>query len=127
MKERKSRLSIGLRYALAGVLYSLKHERNFKIHVTVFILTMILGAFLKISINEWFAILIVSAVVMQAELLNSAIEKAIDYIKPEIHPKAKVIKDISAGAVLITAMIAFMIGLIIFVPKILLMIRSFSV
>lgn len=63
---------------------------------------------------------------MQAELFNSAVEQIIDYIKPEMHPKAKIIKDVAAGAVLVTAIIALIIGVIIFLPKIIYLISSLS-
>ena len=58
--------------------------------------------------------------VLITELINSLIERVIDYIKPELHPKAKIIKDISAAVVLVAAITSIIVGLIIFIPKILL-------
>lgn len=81
------------------------------------LLAVVFGLFLGLSKYEWFAVIILSGVVMQAELVNSAIEKLLDYIKPEIHPTAKIIKDVAAGSVLLVALAAFIIGVIIYVPK----------
>jgi len=66
---------------------------------------------------EWAAIILVIGFVLMAELFNSVIEKLIDYLKPEIHPAAKVIKDAAAGGVLIAAITAVIIGALIFIPK----------
>lgn len=124
--RKKKRFSFGLNYAIAGLLYGIKQERNFKIHFIAFVLIIVSAIFFKLSKVEWLAILIISGMVMQAELFNSAVEQIIDYIKPEMHPKAKIIKDVAAGAVLVTAIIALIIGVIIFLPKIIYLISSLS-
>ena len=77
-----------------------------------------MGIILKISRIEWIICIILFGFVISLELVNTAIENAVDLITQEINPKAKIIKDVSAGAVLVAAITAVIAGLIIFVPKI---------
>ena len=81
------------------------------------ILTIIIGIFLKLSTIEFIIVLLVIALVISLELMNTAVEYVVDMAMPEIHPLAKLSKDISSGAVLVSAIIAFIIGLIIYLPK----------
>ena len=106
------------KYAIEGSIASFKSERNMKIHVLATIIVVILGLILKINIVEWCFCIISIVLVISAELLNTAIENIVDMISPEKNEKAKLIKDISAGAVLVLAIGAFIIGMIIFIPKI---------
>ena len=106
------------KYAIEGIIASFKSERNMKIHVLATIIVVILGLILKINIFEWCFCIISIVLVISAELLNTAIENIVDMISPEKNEKAKLIKDISAGAVLVLAIGAFIIGMIIFIPKI---------
>lgn len=78
----------------------------------------ILGIVLKISVSEWFNLIVVIAFVLILELINTAVEAMVDMISPEIQEKAKIAKDVSAGAVLISSIAAFLVGAIIFLPKI---------
>lgn len=96
----------------------MKTERNFKIHVVIAIVVIISGIYLQITRVEWSIIVLVIGFVLAAEMLNSTIEKLIDYLKPDIHPVAKIIKDMAAGGVLLAAITAVIIGLIVFIPKI---------
>ena len=82
------------------------------------ILVIILGIVLKISRIEWIICIILFGFVISLELVNTAIETTVDLITQEKNPKAKIAKDVSAGAVLIDAITSAIIGLIIFVPKI---------
>ena len=106
------------KYAIEGIIASFKSERNMKIHVLATIIVVILGLILKINIVEWCFCIISIVLVISAELLNTAIENIVDMISPEKNEKAKLIKDISAGAVLVLAIGTFIIGMIIFIPKI---------
>ncbi|WP_240510198.1 diacylglycerol kinase family protein [Virgibacillus profundi] len=116
MKGKKR--SIGFSFAWNGIKTAVKTERNFKSHILAAIFVCISGLFFQLSKIEWVVILLVIGLVLVTELINTAIEKMIDYLKPDIHPSAKAIKDIAAGAVLIAAITAVLIGLIIFIPKI---------
>lgn len=107
------------KYAFIGIFTALKEERNLFIHAIFMILVIFAGIGLQINIYEWFICIILFLVVISAELFNTAIEATVNLACQEIHPLAKKAKDISAGAVLITAIGAAIIGLIIFVPKLL--------
>lgn len=109
---------IGLRHALIGLKTAFLKERNFRIHLFFTVIVLFLSCVLGLNKFEWIVILLVISLVLVTELLNSVIERLIDYFKPEYTWQAKEIKDISAGFVLITAIFAVLIGLIIFIPKI---------
>lgn len=115
LKDKKRR--IGFSFAWNGIVEAIKTECNFQFHLIAAVLVIIAGFLLHLSLIEWIMIVMVIGLVLTVELINSAIEKIIDYVKPEIHPAAKIIKDTSAGAVLIVAIIAVIIGSIIFIPK----------
>ena len=107
------------KYAVQGFVSSFKTERNMKIHVLAMICVIILGFVLKLNLIEWCVCTIAIALVLSAELFNTSIETIVDLISPEKNGKAKLAKDISAAAVLALAIGAFVIGIIIFLPKIL--------
>lgn len=109
---------IGFRYAWSGIIVTAKIERNFKIHLICGLLAILTGFYLGLSLLEWAILTLVISAVLAAELINTAVENVIDYLKPEPHPSAKYIKDAAAGAVLITAIAAVVIGCLLFVPKI---------
>ena len=107
------------KYALEGFISSFKTERNMKIHILATIIVVLFGIYLKLNLIEWCVIVISIALVLAAELFNTAIETIVDMVSPEKNPKAKLAKDISAAAVLALAIGAAIIGLIIFIPKML--------
>ncbi len=106
------------RYALQGIIHAFLKERNMKIHVVISILVMIVGMAVKLTPMEWLFIVFAIGGVITLELLNTAIERLVDLVTPDFHPLAKQAKDVSAGAVLIFSIVAVIIGLIIFIPKI---------
>ncbi len=107
---------LGINHALRGLFRMLRTERNFKIHILAFIIIVTLGFALSISNKDWIALLLISGLVMSLEMINSAIEKTCDLFSTERNEKIKNIKDIGAGAVLITALFAIVIGILIFYP-----------
>ncbi len=107
-----------LGFALCGLRLLIKTERHFQIHTIAFIMVIIIGCFFKISSYEWVAILLISGLVIVSEAINSSIEKLSDVITREHNPLIKQVKDIAAGAVLIAAILALIIGLVIFYPYI---------
>ena len=109
-------------YAFTGIYDLLRSEPNSRIHLLATFCAIIAGILLRISRSEWCIILIVIALVWAAEAFNTAIEKMTDQLFPEFHEKARFAKDVSAGAVLVCAIAALICGLIIFIPKILLII-----
>ena len=121
MKYKKEIKSLGnsFKYAFQGIWASFNSERNMKIHVFMMIFVILCGLLLNINLGEWITCLILFALVIGAELFNTAIEAVVDMISLEKSPQAKLAKDISAGAVLVFSMASALIGLLIFVPKIL--------
>lgn len=113
------RLINGFKNALDGIITAFKTEQNLRIHILVMILVIVIGIILKISKIEWIICIILFGFVISLELINTAIENVVDLITIERKINAKIAKDVSAAAVLIAAVISVIIGLIIFVPKLL--------
>lgn len=105
-------------YAFKGIVYVIKSEHNIWIHCTLGIAAIALGFYLEIRLPEWIFVTLAIGLVFIAELFNTAIEVLVDIVSPEYNPKAGLVKDIAAGAVLISAITAALIGLFIFGPKI---------
>ena len=117
-KVKSKKLINSFKYAIQGILSSFKTERNMKIHIFIMILVISAGIILKINKYEWIACILCFAIVISGELFNTAIETVVDMVMPYKNEKAKIVKDISAGAVLVLAISASICGLIIFIPKI---------
>ncbi|WP_461177592.1 diacylglycerol kinase family protein [Virgibacillus ainsalahensis] len=115
MSDKKK--SIGFLFAWNGILEIFREERNFRIHFSAALMVVIAGFIFELTKVEWAVIILVIGMVLIAEITNSVIERMIDYLKPEMHASAKSIKDIAAGAVLTAVIIAMIIGLIIFLPR----------
>ncbi len=118
IKDEKIRLDHSFKYAFSGVKQVIINERNMQIHLLAVFSVIVCGIYFDISNYEWFTCLILFTMVLTAEIFNTVIENTIDYISEKKCVEAKVIKDMAAGAVLITAITAFVIGLVIFIPKI---------
>ena len=113
----KQKLINSFKYAFTGIITAFKTEQNMKIHVLIAVLVIIMGVFFKIIKLEWIMFIFEIVMVLTAELFNTAIETIVDMITQEKNEKAKIAKDISAGAVLLTAIGAVIVGVIIFLPK----------
>ena len=118
-RDHKQPLYKSFGYAFEGIFHTISRERNMQIHCMAAVLVVIFGAALQISREEWFTCLILFAIVMSLECVNTAVEAVVDLATQERHPLAKKAKDAAAGAVLIAAIFAAVIGLWIFVPKLL--------
>lgn len=105
-------------YAWNGIRSAVQSEKNMHIHLFFVVAVIICGFIFHISRTEWMLCIGCFGMVMGAELINTAIESIVDLISPERKPLAGKAKDIAAGAVLITAIAAAVIGLLIFVPKV---------
>lgn len=116
MKSRN--LLDSFKYALMGIDEAFKQEKNLKIHTLAMILVVGAGLFFNISVVEWLFCLVAFALVIGAEMINTSYEEMVNLLSPEKQKSAKYAKDIAAGAVLIFAFFSLVIGLIIFVPKI---------
>jgi len=104
--------------AFAGLKDCLLHEKNFRIQYVIALVIIIAGLFFALSETEWMIIFLCFAVVLSFEIINSAIEKLCDLVCPQFNLTIKKVKDMSASAVLLAAIISFIIGCIIFLPKI---------
>ena len=110
-------------FAFNGLKLLIKEEHNIRIHVFATICVVVLGLVLSLSAWEWVAIVFSIGFVFAMEAVNSAIERIADFISPQKHDMIKKIKDISAAFVLMAALTALIVGLIIFIPKLLLLLH----
>jgi diacylglycerol kinase len=108
-------------WAFNGLKDCILHEKNFRIQYIIALLIVIAGIFFSISAVEWMIILICFATVLSFEIINSAIEKLCDLVSPDFNLTIKKVKDMSASAVLLAAIISFIVGCIIFLPRIFLL------
>ena len=104
-------------YAFKGLRIFITSQHNAWIHSIITVLVIIAGVWLKLSIAEWLFIIFAIGLVISAELFNTALEYIVDLISPEYNKKAGQIKDLIAAAVLICAITAAIIGLLIFIPR----------
>lgn len=118
-KEKEKPLLKTLSYGFNGIFYTLKHERNMVIHFLVMILVIIAGIVFEITFVEWGVCFVLFALVLSLELMNTALENVVDLVTEEKKAKAKVAKDAAAGAVLVAAIFAVIIGVSIFLPRLL--------
>lgn len=103
---------------LDGISYVTKSEKNFKREIALGIIALILSYILKIDKIEFIIVLTMICLVLTTEIINTAIERAVDLVTKEYHELARIAKDVSAGSVLVTSIFALIIGIIIFIPKI---------
>lgn len=108
-----------IKHSLHGIRHVFRHERNARIHLAVAVLAFLLGLELKVSAAELAAVFFAIIIVFLAEVFNTAIERTLDLVDGRENPRIKLIKDMSAGAVLIAATAALIVGVAIFTPYIL--------
>ncbi len=104
------------KYAFSGIAKVLSSEFNFRFHSFAAIAVIIAGFVFDITRTEWLFIILAIGIVLVAEAINSAIEKLVDLVSPQQNPKAGWVKDVAAGAVLIAAITAAVIGVLVFFP-----------
>ena len=107
------------RYAFRGIFELISMEHNFRIHLVVLIIIIAAGIIFRIELTSWFAIILVSALVLVSESFNTSVENLADAINPEPDERIRKAKDIAAAAVLISAIAAVITGLLIFGPHLL--------
>ncbi len=105
-------------FALRGAVLLIRTEASIKVQVFIAIIMTAAGFFFEISNMEWIVQILTISVIMGVEGINTAVEKIADYIQPEFDKKIGIIKDVSAGAVMLVSIAATIIGLIIYLPKI---------
>lgn len=105
-------------YPIKGLKYAYRNEQNLAVDVGISLLVLIAGVIFKLEKTEWLVVILTIGAVISLELINTAIEAVVDMVTEEYHPLAKVAKDTSAAAVFIIAIVAAIVGLIIFLPKV---------
>lgn len=105
-------------YAISGILYAFRTQRNIKIHFMTTLLVIIFSYLLELDTMELLAVSITVALVLAAEMINTAIETVVDMYTQEYHPLAAAAKNVAAGAVLVSAINAVVVGYLIFFKKI---------
>jgi len=113
------RVTDSFRHAIDGIINTARVEKNLKIHFVAMVCVIIVGLIVKLSVSEWIVCIVLFGLVISAEMFNTALEKTLDYVNEDYDEKIRFIKDASAGAVLAIAMASAIIGLIIFIPKLL--------
>ncbi|NRS47812.1 diacylglycerol kinase family protein [Brevibacillus sp. HB2.2] len=113
MKEWR-RLTRSFTYALQGISYTVRTQRNMQIHVSAAIVVLAAAWWLQIPRSDVLLVLFSIGLVFSLELVNTSIEAVVDLASPEWHAKAKIAKDVGAGAVLVAAILSFIIGVIVF-------------
>lgn len=119
MEEAKNeimKISKSFKHAFAGLRYAVSYERNFQIELIIAV--FIMGLIFIFKVKNWEAIVLVLMImwVLITELTNTVVERVVDILKPRIHPYARLVKDIMAAVVLISAIVAILVGVIIFYP-----------
>ena len=113
----------GVGYCLEGIAYTFKDEKNFRIEIILGIIAVIVSFILKISLIEWVIVIFLINMVLVLELINTAFESMVDLYTQEYNKIAKATKDVIAGAVLVTCLFSVVIAILIYVPKILELIK----
>jgi diacylglycerol kinase len=108
-----------LNNAFKGLWHFLTSESNNRVHVAAILMVIAAGFYFRIALYEWLVLIVVMGMVLSSEAFNAAIEYLCNEVQPEYNERIRIIKDISAGSVLISAIVALAAGLIIFLPKIL--------
>ena len=121
--ERKSEKGIkkfllSFTYPIKGLRYAYRNEQNLAVDVGVALLVTIAGFIFKLNLVEWSILALTIGLVISCELINTAIEAVVDLVTEDYHPLAKVAKDTAAAAVFVFAIVAIIVGLIIFLPKV---------
>lgn len=116
--EKNKTFIESFKHALCGIKTVMIDERNMKYHVSFSVLVVILGLIFQLSKIEWLFLLVAIFCVLVTETINTCFENLVDLVtNHEYHDLAKKVKDMAAGAVLLTAILACLIGVIIFLPK----------
>ncbi len=129
IKERlklqgKGKFRESVKHAVDGIDYTVTHERNFIIEIIFAIAVCFASLYLKVSITEWVVLLLTIAIVLALEILNTSIERCVDLVTKEYEALAKIAKDTAAGAVFVMSLFSVVIGICIFLPKIILLIKK---
>ena len=116
--DRLRKFARSIKHAIRGLAYVLRYEKNFQNQAGVAILVVIAMVYFHLTRGEKVILFLVIMEVLIMELFNTVVERVVDILKPRLHPYARLIKDLMASAVLVSAILAIVIGVIIFLPHI---------
>ncbi len=116
--EKNKDFNGSIKYALEGIRYVIGRERKIKFAFICIAPAVVLGLYFNLSAAEWGVCMLGAVLVVALEMVNTAIEAVVDMVMPDIHPLAKVAKDVAAGAVLLSVIVSVMVALIVFIPRI---------
>ncbi|MBN2007006.1 MAG: diacylglycerol kinase family protein [Anaerolineae bacterium] len=120
MKPRhRNGFLMSFKYAGEGVWHAVQTQRNFRVHLLAAVAVVTLGQWLGLPATSWAILILTIASVLWAEIINTAAETLVDLVSPDYHPLAKQVKDLAAGAVLVMAAAAVVIGLLLLGPPLL--------
>jgi diacylglycerol kinase len=117
--KRAGSFAESFRYAFAGLKYAFGTQRNIRVQSLAGIAAMVLGAVLGLSLLEWAVLILTICFVLVAEMVNTVFETIVDMVTQEYHPLAEIAKDVGAAAVITAAIAAVIVGMLLFVPKLL--------
>lgn len=117
--QKSSSIVRSFRFAWEGIVHAFQTQRNFRFHTLISLAVTAVGIVLGLSPPEWAILALTMALVLQAELVNTALEAIVDHVAPEFHTLAKIAKDCAAGGVFVVAVGAVAVGLFLFGPRLL--------
>ena len=122
-RQGKSSFQESVSHAMDGIYYTTFHERNFRVEIAMAILVTMMSYLLRVSIVEWCILVLTIGIVLSLELVNTAIERTVDLVTKDYLELAKIAKDVAAGAVFIMSIFSVVIGILIFLPKVMTLLK----
>lgn len=113
------RLFYSFVWAFRGIVFLFRTQQNARVQLLAALVTVAIGAALRLSVGEWALLALTIAAVLSAEATNTVVEVTLDHLSPEDHPEVRKAKDVAAGAVLLVSLGALAVGLLLFLPKVL--------
>jgi diacylglycerol kinase len=114
--RRRTTLTRSFRHALAGLWHAVQTQRNMRIHLSATAVVLLVGLYLELTWMQWALLVLTIGFVLVSEMFNTVAEAAMDAAAPRFHPLVKTAKDVAAGAVLLTALVALIVGLLVLGP-----------
>ncbi len=112
-------------HAINGIVYAISSEKHMRFHLFAAVIVFASGLFFDITFTEWCLLILSIGAVITAELINTALEQLVNLVSPQQNPIAGRVKDVAAGAVLIISIAAAIVGLMVFLPKVMLLISQY--
>jgi diacylglycerol kinase len=118
--HRSRTIGEAVRHAGSGLWQVLQHERNFRAQLAIYVTVLLFGWWLNFSLAALALVALAAGLIMSLELFNSAVERLSDVVSPQYHEGLRGVKDIAAGAVFVASLTAIVVGLLLFIPALLL-------